>query len=167
MKRIIELSENDYKALKEDGVQNHLALADTVIANSTPYEEKLKYFPPCEDCNKKMKEIRQAYDKMKAMERPHCVWIPVTYRPTTEEEEKELCEKLGVKEGSLEDWEKRVFTCPLPDDGQEILVSHGKYVCEDICSWDEYGCGLENNGDWDGIDAWMPKPEPYQEGGAE
>ena len=94
-------------------------------------------------------------------------WIPVTDRPMTEEEEKELCEKLGIGEGSLEDWEKRVFTCPLPDDGQEILVSHGKYVCEDICSWDEYGCGLENNGDWDGVDAWMPKPEPYKKEGEE
>lgn len=88
-------------------------------------------------------------------------WIPVTYRPMTEEEEKKLCEELGIKEGSLEDWEKRVFTCRLPDDGQEILTSFGKYVREDICSWDEYGCGLENNGDWDGIDAWMPMPEPY------
>lgn len=94
-------------------------------------------------------------------------WIPVTYRPMTEEEEKELCEKFGIKEGSLEDWEKRVFTCHLPDDGQEILTSFGKYVREDICSYDEYGCGLENNGDWDGIDAWMPMPEPYKKGGAE
>lgn len=94
-------------------------------------------------------------------------WIPVTYRPMTEEEAKELCETLGVKEGSLEDWEKRVFTCHLPDDGQEILISRGKYVQEDICSWDEYGCGLENNGDWDGIEAWMPKPAPYKKEGAE
>lgn len=94
-------------------------------------------------------------------------WIPVTYRPMTEEEEKELCVELGIEEGSLEDWEKRVFTCHLPDDGQEILTSFGKYVREDICSWDEYGCGLENNGDWDGIDAWMPKPEPYKKEGTE
>ena len=94
-------------------------------------------------------------------------WIPVTYRPMTEEEEKELCEKLGIEEGILEDWEKRVFTCHLPDDGQEILISRGKYVQEDICSWDEYGCGLENNGDWDGVDAWMPKPEPYKKEGTE
>lgn len=94
-------------------------------------------------------------------------WIPITYRPMTEEEEKELCVEFGIKEGSLEDWEKRVFTCHLPDDGQEILVSCGKNVYEDICSWDEYGCGLENNGDWDGIDAWMPKPEPYKGEGAE
>ena len=92
-------------------------------------------------------------------------WIPVTYRPMTEEEEKELCEKYGIKEGSLEDWEKKVFTCHLPDDGQEILTSFGRYVREDLCSWDEYGCGLENNGDWDGIDAWMPKPKPYKKGG--
>lgn len=94
-------------------------------------------------------------------------WIPVTYRPMTEEEEKKLCEELGIKEGSLEDWEKRVFTCHLPDDGQEILVSYDKYVQEDICSWDEYGCGLENNGDWVGIEAWMPKPEPYKKEGTE
>lgn len=94
-------------------------------------------------------------------------WIPVTDRPMTEEEEKEFCEKFGIKEGSLEDWEKRVFTCRLPDDGQEILTSFGRYVKEDICSYDEYGCGLENNGDWDGIDAWMPMPEPYKKGGAE
>lgn len=40
MKLIIELSENDYKALKDEGVQNHIALADTVIAHSVPYEEK-------------------------------------------------------------------------------------------------------------------------------
>lgn len=92
-------------------------------------------------------------------------WIPVTYRPLTEEEVKEACEKWGVTEESLADWEKRVFTCPLPDDGQEILVSHGEYVQEDICSWDEDFCGLEFYGDWDGVDAWMPKPEPYKEGG--
>ena len=40
MKLVIELSENDYKALKEDGVQNHIALADTIIACSVPYEER-------------------------------------------------------------------------------------------------------------------------------
>lgn len=85
----------------------------------------------------------------------------------TDEEVKELCEELGIEEGILEDWEKKVFTCSLPDDGQEILVSRGEYVQEDICSWDGNFCGLESNGDWDGVDAWMPKPEPYKKGGAE
>lgn len=36
-----------------------------------------KYFPPCEDCNKKIEEIRQAYDKMKVMKRPQGEWIAV------------------------------------------------------------------------------------------
>lgn len=94
-------------------------------------------------------------------------WIPITYRPMTEEEKKKFCEEIGIAEGSLEDWENRVFTCQLPDDGQEILISFGKHVYEDICSLDEYGCGLENNGDWDGVDAWMPKPEPYKKEGTE
>lgn len=115
--------------------------------------------------------IKKAYNKgvrdTKKDYRQQSEWIPVTYRPMTEEEEKEFCEDLGIKQGSLEDWEKRVFTCHLPDDGQEILISCGKYVQEDICSWNEYGCGLENNGDWDGVDAWMPKPEPYKEGDEE
>ena len=94
-------------------------------------------------------------------------WIPVTYRPMTEEEVKEACEKWSVKEELLEEWEKRVFTCSLPDDGQEILISHNGSVTEDICSWDEDCCGLEYYGDWDGVDAWMPIPEPYKKEGAE
>lgn len=110
--------------------------------------------------------IIKILDNAPKVEIPTGEWIPITYRPLTEEEVKELCAEWGIEE--LEEWEKRVFTCSLPDDGQEILISYwGKYVQEDICSWDEYGCGLENNGDWDGVDAWMPKPEPYKKGGVE
>jgi hypothetical protein len=129
-----------------------------------PYNEPVKN---CLECAKEHEQLAEWLKELKSFkEGQNSQWIPVTYRPMTEEEEKELCEKLGIEEGSLEDWEKRVFTCHLPDDGQEILTSFGRYVQEDICSWDEYGCGLENNGDWDGIDAWMPKPEPYKKEGA-
>lgn len=91
-------------------------------------------------------------------------WVPVTFRPMTEEEVKEVCEKWGIKENCLDEIDKRVFTCPLPEDGQEILISHGGLVTEDICSWDEDFCGLEYYGDWDGVDAWMLPPEPYKKG---
>lgn len=101
MKLIIELSENDYKALKEDGVQNHLALADTIIAHSIPYEEKIKYFPPCEDCNKKMEEIRQAYDKMKATERPQGEWID--HSEDYGYAECPFCEHLTNCEGNIDE----------------------------------------------------------------
>lgn len=71
MKRIIDIPDNIYSEYKYQ-VDHRIDYnpAKMYIANSIPYEEKPKYFPPCEDCNKKMEEIRQAYDKMKAMERP-------------------------------------------------------------------------------------------------
>ena len=91
-------------------------------------------------------------------------WIPVTYRAMTEEEEKDACERLGVDH--LEDYEKRMFTCQLPEDGQEILISTHWGVSLDTCDIDpDYGYGLENNGDWDGVLAWMPLPEPYKKEG--
>lgn len=73
MKLIIDIPEDTYllcKSLPMDDIQK-------AIANGAPYEEKPKYFPPCEDCNKKMGEIRQAYDKMKAMEKPQGEWIMI------------------------------------------------------------------------------------------
>ena len=120
----------------------------------------------CLECANEHEQLAKWLKELKSFkEVQNSQWIPITYRPMTEEEEKKLCEELDIKEGSLEDWEKRVFTCPLPEDGQEILISVGRYVHEDICSWDEGYCGLENNGDWDGVDAWMPKPEPYKKEG--
>lgn len=107
--------------------------------------------------------VKEAIDlAIKALEGPK--WIPVTFRQMTEEEVEEACEKWGVKEDVLDEYDKRVFTCPLPEDGQQILVSHGGIVTEDICSWDEDFCGLEYYGDWDGIDAWTLPPDPYKKG---
>ena len=143
---------NDYRAIVLPVLQNVLI--------KTNYQGR--GISDALDLEKDFNEILRLAEKALDSE-----WIPVTYRPMTDEEEKEFCEKWGIKEGSLEDWEKRVFTCQLPDDGQEILISVGRYVHEDICSWDDDCCGLENNGDWDGVDAWMPKPEPYKKGGAD
>lgn len=70
MKLIIDIPEMAYEAYKEWHKNKVASAEQSLIANGIPYEENPKYFPPCEDCNKKMEEIRQAYDKMKAMERP-------------------------------------------------------------------------------------------------
>lgn len=150
---------DDYAEKRQDTLLWQSDIED-LIDNAPTVEPKKEIVPVCNVTFDKQ-QLQEIVDKaIKGLQ-----WIPITYRPMTEEEEKELCAELGIKEGSLEDWEKRIFTCPLPDDGQEILTSSGRYVREDICSWDEYGCGLENNGDWDGIDAWMPKPEPYESEG--
>lgn len=80
-------------------------------------------------------------------------WIPIKYRPMTEEEKKYYEEYTDVEE---------MFDCPMPEDGQEILISTKFGVYADICDIDEkYGYGLENHEDWEGVLAWMPLPEPY------
>lgn len=78
MKRIIELSENDYKALKEDGVENHIALANTVIAYSVPYEPKKELVPVCKVTFDE-EQLQEIVDKAKvemlaSIERPQDEW---------------------------------------------------------------------------------------------
>ncbi len=95
-------------------------------------------------------------------------WIPITARPMDEEERLEWSEKIGY---DIEyDGEALIYTSQLPDDGQEVLVC-GKYgfgstprVWIDTFNSDpDYGCYFEENGDMDGIVAWMPLPKPYRE----
>lgn len=82
----------------------------------------------------------------------------------------ELAEHYGIE--YCDTFEDKAFDCPMPEDGQEILISVSWGVVEDVADNDVDGegfiCyGLEGNGDWDGVLAWMPKPEPYKEGSAE
>lgn len=73
-------------------------------------------------------------------------WIPFTQRELTAEEQEEHPEWCYIMEG------------PLPDDGQEILVSDGKWVWQDRFCVDD-GCYLGMDGC-----AWMPLPLPYKKG---
>ena len=80
-------------------------------------------------------------------------WIPLTKRPMTDEEQEYYKEWADI-EGAM------IFDCPLPEDGQEVLVSYGDYVCVDtFCKYD--GCYFEGV-DIDDVDAWMPLPKPYE-----
>ena len=92
---------------------------------------------------------------------PERRWIPVKTRPMTDEERKETSEFFGYDieyEGAV------VFTGEMPKDGQEVWVcSKCGNVWQDTCVVDE-GFGLEENGDWLDIVAWMPfeRPEPWK-----
>lgn len=79
-------------------------------------------------------------------------WVPLTKRPMTDEERK-LWERSDVEEAMI-------FDCPLPDDGQEVLVSYGGYVGVDTFVKDD-GCYFEGV-DIDDVEAWMPLPGPYK-----
>lgn len=95
-------------------------------------------------------------------------WIPIKYRPMTSEERRKFAEHYGIE--YCDTLEEKAFDCSMPEDGQEILISTLWGVVEDVADNDIDGegfiCyGLEGNGDWDGVEAWMPKPERYKKGG--
>lgn len=105
------------------------------------------------------KGYRDAREKYEEANR----WTKITYRPMTKEEEIEYKREFGIDYGdTLTEYENRVFTCELPQDKQDILIQTKWGVKQDICEWEDGCCGLEENGDWDGVIAWRPTPE-YKE----
>lgn len=88
-----------------------------------------------------LEELKQLREKNK--------WIPVVVRAATDEEREEL--KIET-----------ICDFPLPDDGQEILISKNGYVYTDTCCWDGYNTWLDGSGAWADIDAWQPLPKPYR-----
>lgn len=92
-------------------------------------------------------------------EQPEPKWIPVKMRPMDSEEREYWEDQFGEK---LEDEDAVLFDCPMPEDGQEILVSYRKWITMDKCEIDGGCYGLEGNGDWEDVIAWMPTPKPYK-----
>lgn len=88
-------------------------------------------------------------------------WIPIKSRPMDEEERQYYSEHIGY---DLTDDEAVIYCCELPDDDEEVLTCN-RYgdVRMDTFSIDPgYGCYFEDNGEMDGIVAWMRKPKPYE-----
>ncbi len=80
-------------------------------------------------------------------------WIPLKWMELTEEE----------KEYYGEEYIDAFADCPLPDDGDEILISkcNGKWVNLVVFSNDEFITD-ESGNDWvNDVDAWMPLPRGY------
>lgn len=77
------------------------------------------------------------------------VWHEVKYREPTEEEKAEWAENYDIELTYF-------FDCPMPDDGDDILIATG--VDTDVCGNDE-GYYLENRGDWDDVIAWAEMPK--------
>ena len=78
-------------------------------------------------------------------------WIPVKFRPLTDEEQNEYPDYCYMAD------------CLMPDDGEEILVCtvYGT-VEKDECGFDD-GFYLDSGYDWQTeIVAWMPLPKPYE-----
>ena len=84
-------------------------------------------------------------------------WIPVKIRPMTEEEKEHYKTHPEYRD------ECRIFTCKLPDDGQEVLISvYGGVEVDTFVQDGNDGCYFEGR-DIDDVDAWMPLPLPYKQ----
>ena len=93
---------------------------------------------------------------IKALEQTR--WIPIKTRPMTEEEKEHFFEYAD----SRCDDTYTILDCPLPDDGQEVILSVNGYVSTDIfCRDSADGCYFESY-DIDDVNAWMPLPQPYK-----
>lgn len=88
------------------------------------------------------------------------LWIPVKFKPITPEERAKPAYAYGIDESEVDDTE--MLDCPLPEDGQAVLLSLENEVFDDICKWDQFGCGLKYYLSWTGVTAWMPFPKPYR-----
>ena len=99
-------------------------------------------------------EIRAIHDG-KALEQEPNKWIPLKTRPMTDEEST-----------FYRDWAEygaELFDCPLPDDGQEVLISvYGGVEVDTFVQDANDGCYFEGR-DIDDVDAWMPLPLPYKQ----
>lgn len=78
-------------------------------------------------------------------------WIEFKTRELTDEEREEYPDLIFM------------FDCKIPEDGQEVLVSDGKYVWVDVF-WNggTDGCGFEISDVIGEGMAWMPLPHPHK-----
>lgn len=85
-------------------------------------------------------------------------WVPVTYRKLTDEEKEEMREIADV------DIIDSVYTCPLPEDGQKVLITTRVWRAVEITTFynDADVCYFEDWEDVDEVAAWMPLPKPYE-----
>ena len=84
-------------------------------------------------------------------------WIPVKTRPMTEEEKEYYSEYLFEGNGLI-------YECPLPDDGQEVLITSKYGSVDKTTFYTDCGNYFENYEDYDEVIAWRPLPQPYKEG---
>ena len=84
-------------------------------------------------------------------------WIPIKKRPLTDEE-KEYYSDLSYSSEEI----SFIYDCPLPDDGQSVLITNRYNSVEIDTFYRDDGCYFEDNCDEDDVLAWMPLPKPYK-----
>ena len=85
-------------------------------------------------------------------------WIPLEQRPGTDEEYEEYSKYIDLPRDEF-----KVYTSPMPDDGEEVLITtYVGDVVTDIYHKEIDACYFEDHPDPDEVIAWMPKPKRYK-----
>lgn len=86
-------------------------------------------------------------------------WYEIAFRETTDKERAEYIER-GYADYEIPNF---MYDCPMPSDGEEILIATRWGVDQDVCrvKYDDFF--LENHDDWDGVFAWAEMPK-YKRG---
>ena len=82
-------------------------------------------------------------------------WIPTKTRPMTEEEKEYYSEYLFEDNGFI-------YECPLPNDGQEVLITSKYGSVDKTTFYTDCGNYFENYEDYDEVIAWQPLPECWK-----
>lgn len=116
------------------------------IDNAPPVEPEKEIIPVCNVTFDK-DQLQEIVDKaIKGLQ-----WIPITMRPIEEDE------KIDFPDATF------MFDCPMPENGEEILITT-KYGVEFDTCYNDDGYYLDSNRSWDEVLAWMPLPEAYKKG---
>ena len=88
------------------------------------------------------------------------IWHEITTRPLTKEEKAEYAER-GYADYITPEY---MFSCKMPEDGQDILIATSWGVSQDMCMRESDEAGnnlfaLDEHGDWDGVKAWAAMPK--------
>ena len=110
-------------------------------------EGDFSYIKPFEIAKIAVQEVAEEYNGS---------WIAIKTRPMTEEEKEYYSEYLSEGNGMI-------YECPLPDDGQEVLITSKYGSVDKTTFYTDCGNYFENYEDYDEVIAWRPLPEPFKE----
>ena len=108
-------------------------------------EGDFSYIKPFEIAKIAVQEVAEEYNGG---------WILIKTRPATEEEKEYYSEYLFEDNGLI-------YECPLPDDGQEVLITSKYGSVDKTTFYTDCGNYFENYEDYDEVIAWQPLL-PYQ-----
>ena len=106
----------------------------------------------CCKCAEEHRQLAEWLKDYKRLKEHALEWIPIVKKELTDKERAEYLAENGEELCYMLENE-------MPLSGQEVLVSSGEFVSEDVFNEDFYN--FENH-DIENVDAWMPLPKSYK-----